>query len=623
MSKILATLFVLFVWVNLNAQDLYMPRNVKAAYEKGTRSFDGKPGKNYWQNSGDYQISIKINPETGLVNGTEDIVYKNNSPNPIDNPVIRLTMNIHRATVARETPTSEDYLTDGVTIDEFKENDAVRSWKDAGQTFQPVRLSKTLAPGQSVKLSFKWHYTLSKESNREGLVYKNSYFLAYFYPRVAVFDDIDGWDRTPFLEGHEFYNDFNNYVLEVSAPKNFVVWATGDLQNIDEVLQPTFAARLKESFTSDKVINVASLAELQSNSVTQQKDNLTWKWKANNISDMAVAVSDRYIWDAGSVVVDQSTNRRASVQAAYNTEANDYQKMVEYGKHALDWCSNNYPGVPYPFSKTTIVRGFADMEYPMMVNDSTFDDPNFARFVVEHEILHTWFPFYMGINEQRYGFMDEGWTTAFENLIGKADMGEAQANNLFKQFRVVSWAKSPSGSSDLPIIIPGDELSGRSLGNNEYGKAAVAYLALKDLLGDELFKKSLHEFMSRWNGKHPLPWDMFNSFNDASGKNLNWFFQNWYFSYNYIDVAVNGVEASGNNYKVNIKNIGGFAIPLDVVVKYSDGTTEKFHQTPEIWSKDQKQTSVLVSASKPVKSILLDGGIYMDADETNNNWEQK
>ncbi len=623
MSKILATLFVLFVWVNLNAQDLYMPRNVKAAYEKGTRSFDGKPGKNYWQNSGDYQISIKINPETGLVNGSEDIVYKNNSPNPIDNPVIRLTMNIHRATVARETPTSEDYLTDGVTIDEFKENDAVRNWKDAGQTFQPVRLSKTLAPGQSVKLSFKWHYTLSKESNREGLVYKNSYFLAYFYPRVAVFDDIDGWDRTPFLEGHEFYNDFNNYVLEVSAPKNFVVWATGDLQNIDEVLQPTFAARLKESFTSDKVINVASLAELQSNSVTQQKDNLTWKWKANNISDMAVAVSDRYIWDAGSVVVDKSTNRRASVQAAYNTEAKDYQKMVEYGKHALDWCSNNYPGVPYPFSKTTIVRGFADMEYPMMVNDSTFDDPNFARFVVEHEILHTWFPFYMGINEQRYGFMDEGWTTAFENLIGKADMGEAQANNLFKQFRVVSWAKSPSGSSDLPIIIPGDELSGRSLGNNEYGKAAVAYLALKDLLGDELFKKSLHEFMSRWNGKHPLPWDMFNSFNDASGKNLNWFFQNWYFSYNYIDVAVNGVEASGNNYKVNIKNIGGFAIPLDVVVKYSDGTTEKFHQTPEIWSKDQKQTSVSVSASKPVKSILLDGGIYMDADETNNSWEQK
>ncbi|MBX7171237.1 MAG: M1 family metallopeptidase [Pyrinomonadaceae bacterium] len=623
MSKILATLFVLLVWVNLNAQDLYMPRNVKSAYDKGTRSADGKPGKNYWQNTGDYQIRINVNPETGLVNGSEDIVYKNNSPNPIDNPVIRLTMNIHRATVARETPTSEDYLTDGVTIDEFKENDAVRSWKDGGQTFQQFRLSKTLAPGQTVKLSFKWHYTLSKESNREGLVYKNSYFLAYFYPRVAVFDDIDGWDRTPFLEGHEFYNDFNNYVLEVSAPKNFVVWATGDLQNIDEVLQPTFASRLKESFTSDKVINVATLAELQSNSVTQQKDILTWKWKANNISDMAVAVSDRYIWDAGSVVVDKSTNRRASVQAAYNTEAKDYQKMVEYGKHALDWCSNNYPGVPYPFSKTTIVRGFADMEYPMMVNDSTFEDPNFARFVVEHEILHTWFPFYMGINEQRYGFMDEGWTTAFENLIGKVDMGEAQANNLFKQFRVVSWAKSPSGSSDLPIIIPGDELSGRSLGNNEYGKAAVAYLALKDLLGDELFKKSLHEFMNRWNGKHPLPWDMFNSFNDASGKNLNWFFQNWYFSYNYIDVAVNGVEASGNNYKVNIKNIGGFAIPLDVVVKYADGTTEKFHQTPEIWSKDQKQTSVSVSTTKPVKSILLDGGIYMDADETNNSWEQK
>ncbi|HRH43716.1 MAG TPA: M1 family metallopeptidase [Pyrinomonadaceae bacterium] len=623
MNKILVTLFVLFIWVNLNAQDLYMPRNVRAAYTKETRSPDGKPGKNYWQNTGDYKISITINPETGLVNGTEEIVYKNNSPNPIESPVIRLTMNIHRKGIAREQSASDDYLTDGVTIDEFKENDQVREWKDSGQTFQPIRLQKKIGTGESTKLSFKWHYTLSKESNREGMVYKNSYFLAYFYPRVAVYDDIDGWDRVPFLEGHEFYNDFNNYNLEVTTPKNFIVWATGDLQNIDEVLQPKFAAKLKESFTSDNVINIASLADLNSNSVTAQKDMLTWKWKANNITDVAVAVSNTYIWDAGSVVVDKKTNRRASVQAAYNTEAKDYQKMVEYGKHSLDWCSNNYPGVPYPFSKTTIVRGFADMEYPMMVNDSSFDDPTFARFVVEHEILHTWFPFYMGINEQRYGFMDEGWTTAFENLIAKADMGEERANLMFKQFRVISWAKSPSGSSDLPIIIPGDELSGRSLGNNEYGKAAVAYLALKDLLGDELFKKSLHEFMNRWNGKHPLPWDMFNSFNNASGKNLNWFFQNWYFSYNYIDVALKNAILKGKNYSLTINNIGGFAIPLDVVVKYDDGTTDKFHQTPGIWSKNQKQATVLITAKKKVKSITLDGGIYMDADETNNIWEQK
>lgn len=623
MKKLLLFVLLLFVWTNLTAQDLYMPRNVRAAFNNGTRSADGKPGAKYWQNSADYNIKITFNPETRLVSGTEDIVYKNNSPLPIQNPVIRLTMNIHRPGAAREYPSSEDYLSTGIIIDEFKENDKVGSWQDSGNTFQPVKLNKRINSGESVKLSFKWHYVLSKESGREGSIDPTSFFMAYFYPRVAVLDDIDGWDTTQFTDGHEFYNDFNNYLLEVTVPKNYIVWATGDLLNIDEVLQPKFAARLKESFTSDKIINVASLAELNSNSVTQQKDQLTWKWKADNITDVAFAVSNDYIWDAGSVVVDPKTNRRSSVQAAYNVEAKDFEKMVEYGKHGLSWASNNYPGVPYPFSKMTLFRGFADMEYPMMVNDSSFEDPNFARFVAEHEILHTWFPFYMGINENRYGFMDEGWTTAFENLIMKHDLGEQQANTLFKQFRVLGWAKNPAASSDLPIITAGDSLVGPSIGHNQYGKAAVAYLALKDLLGDEEFKKCLHEFMNRWNGKHPLPWDMFNTFNNVSGKNLNWFFQSWFFSNGYIDIAVEEVTTSNSGFKVNLKNIGGFVAPVNLMVKYSDGSTEKIHQTPEIWSKNHSSATIEITRSKKITSLILDGDIFVDADETNNKWEAK
>lgn len=623
MKKLLFLLVVLFAWTNLVAQELYMPRNVRAAYKNGTRSADGKPGAKYWQNSADYNIKITFNPETRMVSGSEDIVYKNNSPLPIQNPVIRLTMNIHRPGAAREYPSSEDYLSTGIIIDEFKENDKVGNWKDSGNTFQPVRLSTRINSGESVKLSFKWHYILSKESGREGSIDPTSFFMAYFYPRVAVLDDIDGWDTTQFTDGHEFYNDFNNYVLEITVPKNYIVWSTGDLLNIDEVLQPKFAARLKESFNSDKIINVASLAELNSNSVTQQKDQLTWKWKAENITDVAFAVSNDYIWDAGSVVVDSKTNRRSSVQAAYNVEAKDFEKMVEYGKHGLSWASNNYPGAPYPFSKMTLFRGFADMEYPMMVNDSSFDDPNFARFVAEHEILHTWFPFYMGINENRYGFMDEGWTTAFENLIMKHDLGEQQANALFKQFRVVGWAKNPSSSSDLPIITAGDSLVGSAIGHNQYGKPAVAYLALKDLLGDEEFKKCLLEFMNRWNGKHPLPWDMFNTFNNVSGKNLNWFFQSWFFSNGYIDYAIENVSNTEKGFSVQLKNIGGFPAPVNFVVKYEDGSTEKIHQTPEIWSKNQTSTTVEITRSKKITSMILDGDIFMDADESNNKWERK
>ena len=605
-------------------QQLYMPRNVKEAFKAETRSPDGKPGKNYWQNTAKYNISIKVAPPNKTVSGTEEITYTNNSPDPLTSIVFRLTLNSHAPEAPREGPVSTEYLTSGVHIDEFSENGKTKAWKERkGATWQDVGLDRPLAPHGSVKFTFKWHFDVSVESGREGAIDPSTFFLAYFYPRVAVYDDTSGWDTVNFTEGHEFYNDFNDYTFQVTAPKNFIVWATGDLLNPAETLQPTFAARLKSSFTSDDVIHVATAAELASKTVTTQGESVTWKWKADNVSDVALAVSDHFVWDAGSVIVDKTTNRRASVQAAYNVEAKDFQKMVEYGKHALDWTSNNFPGTPYPFQKTTIVRGFADMEYPMMVNDSSQEDPNMTRFIVEHEILHSWFPFHMGINEQRYGFMDEGWTTAFENMIGRADLGQEAADRAFMEFRVKGWINEPAADDDLPIITPGDALTGSGLGNNQYGKAALGYIALKDLLGDSEFKRVLHVFIDRWHGKHPLPWDMFNTFNNASNKDLNWFFNNWFFTNGYIDLAVKEVQQTAASTKVTISNIGGFCAPVDVLVTYDDATTEKLHQTPAIWAQNQREAVVEVAAKKRIKGLTLDGGIFMDADLTDNKWEAK
>ncbi|HEX2640562.1 MAG TPA: M1 family metallopeptidase, partial [Pyrinomonadaceae bacterium] len=513
----IAILVFLFV-SNILGQQLYMPRNVARAYANGTRSADGKPGPKYWQNKGVYNISLNVAPPSKTISGTEEITYTNNSPSALQRLVFRLELNQHQPEAPREDPVIPSYLTSGVHIDEYAENGKVKQFPNiTGLTYAPVRLEQPLAPGSSVKLTIKWHVDLAEHSERaggrEGVIDPTTYFIAYFYPRVAVYDDTDGWDTAFFTGGHEFYNDFNDYTYQVTAPKNFVVWGTGDLLNPDEVLQAQIAERLKRSFTSDDVIHVATLKELNNKSVTKQSDTLTWKWKADNVSDVALAVSDHYIWDAGSVIVDKAKNRRASVQSAYDEKSKDFEKMVEYGKHSLDWESNNYPGVPYPFQKTTIVRGFADMEYPMMVNDSSQQDPNFTRFVLEHEILHSWFPFYMGINEQRYGFMDEGWTTAFEYMIGTADMGKETADRFFKQFRVARWIGTPAADADLPIITPADAMAGSGYRNNEYGKAALGYIALKDLLGDAEFTRVLHKFMADWHGKHTLPWDMFNSFN--------------------------------------------------------------------------------------------------------------
>lgn len=603
----------------LQSQPLYTPRDIKEAYRNGTRSPDGRPGSHYWQNKGRYDITLTANPPDRTIRGTETIVYTNNSPDTLKALTFRLTVNVHRPGAVRMGAASPEYLSTGVIIDRYAENGQAKTWRNpqADRTWRQNRLDAPLLPHDSIRLNIDWHYEISLESGREGMLDSTTYFLAYAYPRVAVYDDYAGWDHIDFNDMQEFYNDFNDYTLKVKVPANYIVWATGDLQNPDEVLTPSYAKRLAASMTSDKIISIATPNEVATGKVTRQNTSNTWIWKAGDITDVACALSDHFAWDASSVIVDDATGRRSGVQSAYNEKAKDFHYMVEFGRHALDWLSHNYPGVPYPFPKTTIVQGFADMEYPMMVNDNTTPDTVFSRFVAEHEIAHSWFPFYMGINESRFAYMDEGWATTFELLIGRSDLGKERAEGFYKQFRVNGYTYDPSFTEDLPIITPTDALTGSAYGNNAYGKPSLAYLAVKDLLGDELFKKCLHTYMDHWHGKHPIPWDFFYSFNDASGQDLNWFWNNWFFSYNYLDLAIDKVE--GNS--VLIRNIGGFAIPFDLVITYSDGTTTRVHQTPAVWRADQSKTTIMLpNTGRSLRSIQVDNGIYVDADASNNKW---
>ena len=603
-------------------EPLYIPRAVKLAYRNGTRSPDGRPGSKYWQNRARYSITVTTMPPARRVTGTEQIVYANNSPDTLKSLVFKLLLNIHKPGAPRNGGANDDYLTSGVHIDAFTVNGAPAPWGDESHTFtwKRVPLPAALLPRDSVRMSFDWHYDVSKESGREGAIDSTTFFLAYFYPRVAVYDDYNGWDTMDFTDQAEFYSDFNDYDVTVKVPANYVVWGTGTLLNPAEVLLPDKVRRFQASLTSDQIVRVATKEELAARSVTLQQPVNSWHFKAADIPDMAFGISDHYDWDASSVVVDDATKRRASVQAAYNDTAADYHHMVQYGRHALDWLSHNWPGIPYPYEKTTVFQGFAGMEYPMMANDETYADTVFSRFVAEHEIAHTYFPFYMGINESRYAFMDEGWATTFEYLIGQVDLGKEKAVAFYQQFRIGPWIRDPSPLEDLPIITPADALKDVAYGNNAYGKAALGYLALKDMLGDDVFRKCLHEFMNRWHGKHPIPWDMFNTFNDVSGRNLNWFWQSWHFSNSYIDLAVASVKRTGAGYAVVVDNIGGMVAPVDIVMTYADGTTATAHETSAIWQANQKRATVVLPTKKVIRSLELHGGIWMDADTTNNRW---
>jgi hypothetical protein len=606
------------------AQPLPKPANIQKAFTLGTRSEDGRPGRNYWQNRARYNITITAASPNRTIRGREDITYINNSPDPLKELVLKLFLNIHKKDAPRLGGAGADYFTDGMFIDSIRVNGQLVPWTNDPSTFTiaTLPLPQPLPAHDSVHLSIVWHYEISKQSNREGMLDSTSYYLAYFYPRIAVYDDYNGWDTTPFNDALEFYSDFNDYTLNVQVPKNFLVWATGTLTNAASVLQPPFLAKFEQSQTTDDVIRIVTPGNLAAKNVTAQAEMNTWQFTSANIADVALGLSDHYVWDAGSIVVDKATGRRATVNAAYNDAAMDFHYMVSFGKQSLDFLSNQWPGIPYPYEKTSVYQGTADMEYPMMVNDNSFPDTTFAKFVAMHEIAHTYMPFYMGINETQYGFMDEGWATALEYLFNTATMGKQKADNFFKQFRVTGWAQAVLQNRDEPIISPGSRMNDFSLGNNQYGKPALGYLAVKELLGNDLFKKALHEYMARWNGKHPTPWDFFNSFNDASGKNLNWFWNRWFFANSHIDLTVGSVKTASGTTRVQVLNKGGAPVPFDVLVTYADGKTESFHQTPAVWGKAAKEAVIQLKTAKPVRSVKLEGGIFMDARPKDNEWRR-
>jgi Peptidase family M1 domain len=611
-------------------QGLFEPRTVTRAYAADTRSRDGRPGPRYWQNTASYVMDITVAPPARRIVAREEITYVNRSPAALPSLLLKLYLNIHRPDALREDAITPAFLNEGLRIDDFRINGVAKDLAalppPQGVTWRNVTLDRPLAPGASVVLSVAWSYELSRHNWKEGVVDDTTFFLAYFFPRVAVLDDIDlAFDAQEFSSlSREFNNDFSDFTFTVHVPRNFAVWATGDLLNPAEVLQPAYAQRLQRSFTSDTAVTVATPADMRRGAVTAQSTMVGWTWRATNVPDIAIGISDHYVWDAASVVVDVASGRRASVQAAYNPEATDFRQAIEFASRALTFGSTRYPGVPYPYSKMTLFRGDADEEYPMMANDaSNPTDPTFSRFVAAHEILHSWFPFYMGTNEQRYPFMDEGWTTAFEHLFLREVDGVEAAERLFRTFRT-AYLGPVVIDADIPVVTPLDAMKHGGLGfaNNAYVKPALGYLALRDLLGDEMFRASLHEFIRRWNGKRPSPWDMFATFNAASSRNLNWFFTRWFFDRSHIDLAVAGVTMSGGTCAVRVHNAGGMPIPFDLEVTLDDGSVNRFHATPAIWEAAPTATLQL-AVSQPVRAVSVNGGIFADATPSDNTWTRQ
>ncbi|MDH7604876.1 MAG: M1 family metallopeptidase [Melioribacter sp.] len=605
---------------------LFIPVNFQKAYEKETRSYDGTPGKNYWQNRADYKIKAEVFPYERKIIGEEKIVYYNNSPDTLKRIVVKLLMDIYRKGNMRDFQISPDAVNEGVELhkivynnNEIKfDNKKDSPYRDGTNLFIP--LSKPILPKEKSEIEFYWSCKIPDKSQiRMGAYDSTSMFVAYWFPQIAVYDDIDGWDVISYTGNTETYNDFGNYEVEITVPKNFVIWATGVLQNPEEVFSEKILEKYKKALSSDEIVRIIEESDY-SGLITLNKEKLTYKFKAEYVPDFAFALSNHYLWDASSLVVDKQTGRRAFISAAYNPNSKDFYQVAEIARKSIESFSTHLPGYPYPYPVMTVFNGQGGMEFPMMCNNSSVPEIQGTIHLTSHEIAHTYFPFFMGINEKKYAWMDEGWATMLP-----FDFQTEQAEGYDPRTRNAQGYSEVGGTDkDLPPMITSYQMRGPSYRNASYRRPAAAYEFLRNLLGDDLFKKSLHEYIKRWNGKHPVPYDFFFTFNEVSKQNLDWFWKAWFFDTKYPDLSIKLAHQKDNKVEIVIFNKGGLPLPVKINAVYDDNTEQIIYESKaDIWKDGNYEKKINFNSKKKIKKIQLGNNQIPDVNIKDNTIEMK
>ncbi|MFC2126220.1 M1 family metallopeptidase [Bacteroidota bacterium] len=564
--------------VYLKAQEtrFYMAKEFKQAYESDTRSWNGKPGPNYWQNTVDYTIEASIDLATRTIRGTEKVIYYNNSSKSLSSLVVRLYYDVYAKMKARDPDSwAPEDLTDGVeisrlvvdgTVYEVKSREVSRSG-----TNMIIHLNKALNPSTSISLEIDWITYIPWSSNRTGRVDSTSYFVAYWYPQISVFDDIFGWDQLNYGGRTEFYNNLANFDVTINVPETITVWATGELQNGKDVLDKKIYKRFLEAKKSSRVINVITPHDIEEGINHSGKG---WHFKAQEVSDFAFGISDHYGWDAAIQPVD---GRDVLINSVFPSDrAVDCAKLTAIQQKTMKHFSEDIPGVPYPYPVFTTFIGSerGGMEYPMMANNGY---P--GRGVTIHEMFHTYFPMYVRTNEKRFAWMDEGWAnlitrtvtnTYFRNQPDTGIVYDAGLSNMAGRYH------------DLPLITSSQYTDGSNYNSMAYGIPAFVYGMLHHILGPDVFHGCLKEYIIRWAKKSPTPYDFFYTFENVSGRDLGWFWSPWFFEFSQPDLRLK----SFSDGILTVEKIGNKPVPLRIRVVYSDSqNTNIITKSASIWEK--------------------------------------
>lgn len=613
-------LFICLACLKCYSQDLLpIPSNHRAAFARHTRDQSGLPGEAYWQNSGDYNIKVTFNPSTRLLTGTVRISYHNNSPDTLKDIHFKLYPNLYQAGALRAMAIDPKDVSDGVSIKSILINEqSVSHNRMVTRGTNMIVRGCQIPPATTTDVVVDYSYTLNEGSFiRTGQVSEGSYFIAYFFPRIAVYDDIDGWDNYPYTGREEFYNDYGDFTCEITVPGNYLVWSTGELINQEKVLNDNIRARLKSASGQSAIVEVVSEAEMRLSSVPRDQEQKTWIFHARNIPDMAFAVSKRYVWKSNSVLVDSSTNLRMRVDVAYDPTHNRFDPIIDYARKTVTLMSHHFPKVPFPYSHITLIEGLDAMEYPMMVNMIPFEDDSEAVELTAHEVFHTLFPFYGGLNETKFSFIDEGLAT-----LAEFTLHESIAPSIPMKYDISAVNETAGADYDQPIITLTPQLTGKARFSNKDLKPALGFHYVREMIGHDKFNAGLRFFLETWKGKHPQPYDFFHCINRGAGVNLNWFWRDWFYNKVAPDLAISKVARKGSSDMIEVRKIGAGMVPVHVTIIYTDNTRESRSLDISCWSGGNTVVNVRGQKNKYIQQIELGSMLDADIDKSNNSWRK-
>ena len=611
------------------------------------RSASGQPGPKYWQNRADYKLSVKLNEQANEISGTEILTYTNNSPDKMSFIWMQLDQNLFKEdsrglalippggsrSGARGQKLEGGYKIKSVKL--LSSNKGKTLEKDAEYLVEDTRMqiflpTELTSGGGQLKLKIEYSFISPQYgSDRMGILdTKNGkvFAVAQWYPRICVYDDVSGWNTIPYIGPSEFYLEYGDYDISITAPASHIVVSSGELLNPKDVYTPEQQKRWDSAAKSDKTVMIRSAFEVTDpNSRPSGKQELTWNFRLRNARDAAWASSASFIIDAARMNL--PSGKKSMAISAYPVEsdgADAWGRSTEYTKASNEYNSKKWFEFPYP-AATNVASNVGGMEYPGIVFCGSTAKKASLWGVTDHEFGHTWFPMIVGSNERLHAWMDEGFNTFINSLASdEFNNGEYRPQPV----NMHALGKVLTNSTFEPVMSSPDNMKESSIGYLAYYKPAIGLTLLREqVLGPERFDRAFKTYVGRWAYKHPTPDDFFRTMENVSGENLNWFWRGWFLNNWKLDQAVADVKYVKNDPTqgalITIDNLEKMAMPTILEIKTKSGKLSRLKLPVEVWERNTRWIFQYPSTEEIVSVVSDPDKVLPDSNSDNNVWPAK